>query len=515
MVKLRLVSKFFNVTILLVIRNQVDDSCDRRQNPLSLWWIPPPLKVNCFLKAIHAGRASEQAHYGVVAAVNRGLDLLTQPCEKRQREQHESIAEAVAGAYIDLNKWKDCSEGKMAKSLLSGAIIIGDLSLVKTFLESSAFEICNILKDIYEGEDHEMTRCQWPEDYLRGYGSRPRLEKLTDVNTYCPHFGHPLQLAAAWGHLHIVRYLLDSGADPRMYFLGGELRLPPGREYIAPHQERYIHHSSKGSALRAAVFGGHDDIVRMLLEPQHRFSISDDEYSKAIMAGLRGGYPHLCELLIRIDGRTLSDYAELEGKMFTYAVSFGQETAVRWLLNHGVDVNKPLRYSNSWGYSRSALGIAAQKREHRIVRLLLDCGANVHGTSREFERIAGLGFLKDQEIIKVLLEHGADPVMGLKAAVIHEHSYLVKWILSRYPNLLGQIWKDGRSVGIEMLSAVMRRWSPSPKMISLLVDAGVSLDDGYRYSEFPIIIAKKRNWRDIVELLLSLGARDREIVGDG
>ncbi|KAI1209284.1 uncharacterized protein F4807DRAFT_427855 [Annulohypoxylon truncatum] len=87
------------------------------------------------------------------------------------------------------------------------------------------------------------------QDYLHEYCEAivPRPEKLADVNVYYPHFNYPLQIAAAWGHLYLVRYLLDYGANLRQRYQRGN---------VAYRQKQYIRHDSKGSALLAAVFEG-------------------------------------------------------------------------------------------------------------------------------------------------------------------------------------------------------------------------------------------------------------------
>ena len=61
-----------------------------------------------------------------------------------------------------------------ALNLLSGAAIIGNLSVLESLLGRSESSSASV-----------------------------------DTNDVTPHFHSPLTLAAAWGHLDIVRYLLD------------------------------------------------------------------------------------------------------------------------------------------------------------------------------------------------------------------------------------------------------------------------------------------------------------------
>ena len=86
-----------------------------------------------------------------------------------------------------LDKYGPEIDDKMkAQNLLCGAIVAGDLVLVQSLLRGS----------------------QSPTTVV--------------VNKESPYFGRPLHLAAAWGHLEIVQYLLDSGADPHLRTDGDE-----------------------------------------------------------------------------------------------------------------------------------------------------------------------------------------------------------------------------------------------------------------------------------------------------
>ena len=67
----------------------------------------------------------------------------------------------------------------------------------------------------------------------------------------------------------------------------------------------------------------------------------------------------------------------------------------------------------------------------------------------------------------------------------------------------------GMTLGMELLQrAVVAK---NPTMISILVDAGVPLNDGYPIpEEYPIAMAKTFAAKWIVDHLFSLGAKDRE-----
>ncbi|XXH02409.1 hypothetical protein Hte_008784 [Hypoxylon texense] len=406
-----------------------------------------------------------------IASVNETLDRLTQPTTvERRNEQHGLIAEAAGCMYFPHQP----AEEVTTLDLLCGAVVLGNLPLVKSFRNSANIDS----KSIY--------------------------------------FGRPLRLAAAWGHTHIVRYLLDSGADL------DAIKPSYNQAPVRPH----VYRAQFESPLCAAVLGGHEEIVHLLLEPE--LQLPKYTYRQAILAGVRGGHIHLCQLLAP------SGFHGLEFYMLKEAVLHNQQAFVQVLLDSGVDVNT--------GCQPIPLYIAAMQGSVPMVRFLLERGADDTTTSHHKQPEPGswpmyhglrstwtgpgphAANYGHQEVVEIFLERGARPSSIFEAAVVGSQTHLVEWLLTKYPNLLGERRENGRNLGLHSL------WSAialtSPRLISILVHAGVPLNDAnYEFWEKPIITAKTmatqrartevvtakmlaEDW--IVKCLLSLGAKDED-----
>ena len=122
------------------------------------------------------------------------------------------------------------------------------------------------------------------------------------------------------------------------------------------------------SALQAASYEGHEDIVRLLL-------------GKGADVNMLGGdYPHSAIQL---------------------ASSGGHEGIVRLLLDKGADVNPP-------GENGSALQGASYYGHDSIVRMLLANGAEVNIQGKDGSALQAASSRGDEDIVRLLLDKGAD-----------------------------------------------------------------------------------------------------------
>ncbi|MAE63871.1 MAG: hypothetical protein CMJ18_06320 [Phycisphaeraceae bacterium] len=251
-----------------------------------------------------------------------------------------------------------------------------------------------------------------------------------------PVSSHPIGRAAEEGHLAIVSYLLDQGANPDLS--------------TQTSSARAVHH--------AAAFG-HDEIVKLLAKFQANLEVTNDDGDTPLLLAWKHGHFDVISVLaaagqagrdIAVDQRNGLDHT-----VMGLAADAGKVEVVVDLAAAGAD---PLERNQ---FLVTALNIAAEQLDSRIlvamlarletlkdgsplmaairyhrpdnVRLILAKGCPVNqapsGTTPLMMAMFGGGI----EIVKLLLEHGADPSIkhpdgetARDLAVKHGHKAIVK-----------------------------------------------------------------------------------------
>ncbi|KAI1661543.1 ankyrin repeat-containing domain protein [Daldinia decipiens] len=478
---LRSVNKNFNSVILFAICNKQILDVDDPATPQLIYRMPITPKARILLVQSRSEKADRDDALFVIATVNQALDDLTQLTNEQQAKQHQMIAEAVAERYpieiLNSSKRNDDSAktNSHAHNVLMGAIVIGNLPLVKTLLE----------------------------------------EQQADVNAINPYFGRPLGIAAVRGYLPIVRYLLDYGADP--------CRDDDGQHWCDFGIKPPI------CALGAAVRGGHDDVFQLLMKPEYSPSPTRAEYFRVILDGVKFGRLQFVQSLLQATGNQLSDYAEFGDTMFYTAVVNDQPDLVQMLLDSGVDVNAAFHDRKHRHYGQ-ILSDAASRGNPRMVRILLDHGAYVGRAENSWH------YDKSRIPIGIAAKHGHEEVVDLIFAHSPNPEFLeIAFIWAAkggQAHLMNKLWEKDRqlhtkpwprhmispprngdidlrrTVGLEALYEAI--FAKSPAVISLLAERGVSLNEK-RLGRFLMVTAKFQSARWIADFMVSLGAEDVDI----
>ncbi|XP_033643957.1 ankyrin repeat domain-containing protein 17-like isoform X1 [Asterias rubens] len=224
--------------------------------------------------------------------------------------------------------------------------------------------------------------------------------------------GHtPLMEAASSGHVGIAKVLLERGAG------------------INTHSNEF-----KESALTLACYKGHLQMVQFLLEAGADHEHKTDEMHTALMEASMDGHVEVARLLLD-HGAQVNMPADSFESPLTLAACGGHTKLADLLIERGANIEEV----NDEGYT--PLMEAAREGHEEMVALLLAKGANINAQTEETQETALTlaccgGFL---DVAKFLIDVEADIELGcstpLMEAAQEGHVELVKFLLSKNANV--------------------------------------------------------------------------------
>ncbi|XP_035225607.1 ankyrin repeat domain-containing protein 17-like, partial [Stegodyphus dumicola] len=224
--------------------------------------------------------------------------------------------------------------------------------------------------------------------------------------------GHtPLMEAASAGHVEVAKLLVDRGAS------------------INTHSNEF-----KESALTLACYKGHLEMVRFLLEAGADREHKTDEMHTALMEASMDGHVEVARLLLD-SGAQVNMPADSFESPLTLAACGGHVELAMLLLDRGANIEEV----NDEGYT--PLMEAAREGHEEMVALLLSQGADINAQTEETQETALTlaccgGFL---EVADFLVKAGADIELGastpLMEAAQEGHLELVKYLISAGANV--------------------------------------------------------------------------------
>ncbi|XP_031786072.1 ankyrin repeat and KH domain-containing protein mask isoform X3 [Nasonia vitripennis] len=227
--------------------------------------------------------------------------------------------------------------------------------------------------------------------------------------------GHtPLMEAASAGHVSVAKILLEHGAG------------------INTHSNEF-----KESALTLACYKGHLDMVRFLLEAGADQEHKTDEMHTALMEASMDGHVEVARLLLDSGAQVNMPTDSFESPL-TLAACGGHVDLAMLLIERGANIEEV----NDEGYT--PLMEAAREGHEEMVALLLSQGANINAQTEETQETALTlaccgGFL---EVADFLIKAGADIELGastpLMEAAQEGHLDLVRYLLETNANVHAQ-----------------------------------------------------------------------------
>jgi ankyrin repeat protein len=357
---------------------------------------PPEVRgaVESILDAAEKGHADKLArlldnHSNLIDA--RGGNFQKQTAlHKAAWRNHRACVELLLarGANVRI---RDTGDNAYALHFAAGA---ADLAIVKLLVEAGS--------DVFgDGDDHRLGVLGWATcfgntrtdvaDFLMTQGARLNLwsaialRRVDEVRGFIKadpslldarmsrneHRRTPLHHAAAKNRPEVVRLLLDLGADPNATDLTGATPLVTAAQESA------------------------DDVAALLIEAGARIDFA---------AALSLKRYDLAEAMLREKPSRIGTDGE-DTIALHVAVSKRNADAVRWLIDHKIDVNAK---RVMWDCNHTALHMTAADGNVEIARMLLDAGADpqIHDDKYDNTPLGWAEFCEQPQVAKLLRERG-------------------------------------------------------------------------------------------------------------
>ncbi|MCJ1264100.1 hypothetical protein MMC22_003971, partial [Lobaria immixta] len=216
------------------------------------------------------------------------------------------------------------------------------------------------------------------ENLLRKKGLINKVKSELDLNERDNRRRTALMWAAQGGHEDLVRLLLEKGADVN------------------------VKDKNRETALHKAAMHGHEAVARLLLEKGTNINAKGGYGGTALCGAAEGGHEAVVRLPLE-KGADVNAKEELGGTALHRAAEGGHEAVVRLLLEKRADVSA----KDEGG--ETALRRAARGEHEAVVRLLLEKGVDINAKDQGGETALHKAARGEHEaVVRLLLEKGAD-----------------------------------------------------------------------------------------------------------
>ncbi len=429
--------------------------------------------------------------------------------------------------------------GESAGQAVADAAHNGDLTALRSLIQKRA--------DVNAAEPDGSTGLHWASYRGDLEMAEVLLRAGANVNAATDLGVTPLWLASETGNRTMVTRLLEAGANPNLALLAGETPLMVAArsgyveicELLLNKGADINSHGSRGqTALMWAASQKHPDVVAVLLAHHADLGLRSDVWSE-VMAVPPHGYlpynraiPHGGETALLFAARVGDlDSAKLlvgAGANVNDADAWGVSATVlaahsgfrelaAFLLDKGADPN-----AAQAGFT--ALHEAIMRRDEEMVRMLVDHGADVNAPLRtwtptrrssddwhfEPSLVGATPFwlaarFTEPGVMRLLLQHGADPKFVLHSQYVAEQGF-------------GQAQRKETATALMAATGVIRvaPWVEIPaaerqaltlESVKLLVDLGVDLNLANTDGRTALDDARGLRYQTVVNYLVEKGAK--------
>ena len=362
------------------------------------------------------------------------------------------------------------------------------------------------------------------------------LEKGVDVNAIANSGGTALMYAVGSGHIETVRLLVSHGADVNIAVLASPEYIEEIAKAVAEGKEDVEEHRDGVTALMLAAQGGHEELVKILLEADADVNAQDDEEATALHYAMKGNFLEIAKILV-VGGANPNDLYKDEKTSKVHhllmdSILANNEDFAALLVNHGANTSyvdedgvtpliqaayqgmteivKALLSQETASVDVSAMNneginalIAASSEGHiEVIKLLLanpNCDVNSKDKDGTNAMMAA-AVRGHKDVIAILVAHGAD----INAQNIDGHTALmfayngknqVETLLDKYAEYFKNsevdeilISNDGGSDDLSSAALIRQTLQQHIDVVKFLISSGADVNvkdnEGHIASDF-------------------------------